>query len=61
MESQSALQIEEVAKRASIGRTKVFEEIRSGRLPARKLGRRTIVLTSDFDNWLNSLPRSKRP
>lgn len=39
-----------------IGRTKAYEEIRAGRLKARKSGVRTIILAADADAWLNSLP-----
>jgi hypothetical protein len=34
----------------------VYEEIRAGRLKARKCGRRTVVLAADLREWLASLP-----
>jgi excisionase family DNA binding protein len=52
-----ALSVHEAAKSAGVGRTKVFEEIRSGRLVARKVGRRTIVMAEDLETWLKSLPK----
>jgi len=44
---------------ASIGRTTVYAEIKMGRLKARKLGRKTVVLDSDLRAWLESLPAIK--
>ena len=53
-----AFSVVEVARRASVGRTAVFSEIRAGRLIARKLGRRTIILASDMQRWLHALPEN---
>ena len=41
---------------AGIGRTKIYESIESGRLKARKIGKRTIILRSDLQEFLQSLP-----
>jgi hypothetical protein len=51
-----AFSIPEVVEAASICRTTVFAEIAAGRLVARKLGRRTVVLASDLETWLEQLP-----
>jgi excisionase family DNA binding protein len=51
-----ALSVEQAAKAAGIGRTLLFEEIRKGRITARKVGRRTIITTESLDAWLKSLP-----
>jgi excisionase family DNA binding protein len=48
--------IEDVARVTSCGRTIIYEEIKAGRLMARKLGRRTVVLDSDLQAWLANLP-----
>ena len=53
-----AMSVEEAAKAAGVGRTLLFEEIRKGRITARKVGRRTIITTGDLDACLNSLPKS---
>jgi hypothetical protein len=39
-----------------IGRTKFHEEIKAGRLIARKLGTATIILHDDLVAYLRSLP-----
>lgn len=49
--------IEDVCRKTSLGRTGVYEEIKAGRLKARKAGRRTVVLDSDLREWLASLPQ----
>ena len=54
---QLAHTIDEVCKIAKLGRSSVYEEIRSGRLIARKCGRRTIILATDLRAWLDQLPR----
>ena len=48
--------IEEAARRASVGRTFVYAEIKAGTLKARKLGRRTVILDSDLRSWLLAAP-----
>jgi len=53
-----ALSVEDAAKAAGVGRTLLFEEIRKGRLTARKAGRRTIITLDALDAWLQSLPTS---
>ncbi len=54
---QLAHTIDEVCKVAKLGRSSIYEEIRSGRLIARKCGRRTIILATDLHTWLDRLPR----
>jgi excisionase family DNA binding protein len=51
-----AMSVEQAAKAAGVGRTLLFEEIRRGRITARKVGRRTIITADDLDAWLKSLP-----
>jgi hypothetical protein len=41
----------------SISRSLAYEEIAKGRLVARKLGSRTLIIDTDERNWLQSLPR----
>ena len=60
LQGDLALEINELARRAKIGRTLLYEEIRSGRLEARKIGRRTIILAEDARAWLTAAPRVHR-
>jgi excisionase family DNA binding protein len=52
-----ALSVAEAAKAAGVGRTTFFEEIRRGRITARKVGRRTIITIDALEAWLDSLPK----
>lgn len=51
-----AYSIPEFAGIAGLGRTFIYEEIKSGRLKVRKAGRRSIILQDDALAYLNSLP-----
>lgn len=52
---QLSLNIEEARALTGIGRTKLYQAINSGKLKARKFGKRTIVLKDDLDAFLASL------
>jgi excisionase family DNA binding protein len=52
---QISLSIEEVSKATGIGRTKVYEAINQGLLPAKKYGKRTIILKADLNGFLSNL------
>lgn len=54
-----AYTIDDVTKALGIGRTKLYEAIGSGQLPARKFGRRTLILATDLQEWLSRLPPAK--
>ena len=41
---------------SGLGRDTLYKAIHAGRLPARKLGRRKIVLASDLQAFLEALP-----
>ena len=43
-------------KKENIGHTKFYEEVNSGRLKAKKVGRRTIILPAERRRWRNNLP-----
>ena len=51
-----ALSIADVVRASGLCRTLVYGEIRAGRLPARKCGRRTIILRQDLEAFLQRLP-----
>lgn len=59
METKVALTIPEFCTRYSVGRSFCYEQINAGLLKIRKAGKKTLILTVDADNWLNSLPESK--
>ena len=56
-EVKRALSVERAAEAAGVGRTLLFEQIRKGRIVARKVGRRTIITTEELERWLHSLPK----
>jgi excisionase family DNA binding protein len=39
-----------------LGRTTIYEALRSGRLSARKCGRRTIIRVDDLRSWIDQMP-----
>jgi excisionase family DNA binding protein len=53
---QRAMSIDEFCERYGPGRTKAYEELRSGRLRGRKIGKRTIITEDDAEDWLRRLP-----
>jgi len=54
-----AYRVSEVARLIGVGRSKVFELIKAGDLPARKLGGATVILRSDLIAFLDSAPRTR--
>ena len=56
-----AFSIPEAMGVSGTGKTKLYEEIRAGRLVARKMGDKTIILRPDLLAWLNSLPCGVAP
>jgi excisionase family DNA binding protein len=53
---QRAMSIAEFCERYGPGRTKAYEELKSGRLRAHKIGKRTIITEDDAEDWLRRLP-----
>ena len=53
---QRAMSIARFSEDYAIGRTKAYEELRSGRLRGRKIGKRTIISQDDAEAWLRRLP-----
>ena len=50
------LTIHEACTYSGIGKTKLYEAINSGKLKARKAGKRTLILSDDLRDYLSSLP-----
>jgi excisionase family DNA binding protein len=53
----AAFTVAQVMARVGIGRDTVYGLIRDGQLPARKIGRRTVIVASDLETFLRDLPR----
>jgi excisionase family DNA binding protein len=56
-----ALSIVEACARSGVGRTTIYEMIKTGRLLARKCGRRTLILADDLQRCLEELPAVMKP
>lgn len=58
--SGGVFSVNEFCQWAGIGRTAFYAELKSGRLSAKKFGRRTIIPKSEAERWLSSLPSQRR-
>ncbi|GLU29630.1 MULTISPECIES: helix-turn-helix domain-containing protein [Brucellaceae] len=56
MQDFSTLSIAQTARFLGIGRSTLYNLIKEGRLPVRKLGKRTLILRDDLDQFVASLP-----
>ena len=54
-----AYSIRQVVQLTGISRSKIYELIRDGHLRAVKSGHRTLVLHSDLETYLASLPETR--
>jgi hypothetical protein len=52
----AAYTVSDIVEISGLSRATVFREMKSGRLPAKKVGARTLVLAADWQDYLNSLP-----
>jgi len=55
-----AFSVDDFCLWAGVGRTAAYAEMSAGKLEARKLGRRTIILRSEAERWLAALPPQRR-
>jgi excisionase family DNA binding protein len=55
-EMRGALTVSGFCQVYRIGRTRVYQEIKEGRLRAKKLGAKTLILHTDAEAWAHSLP-----
>lgn len=51
-----AYTLEQVSDMLNIGKTKIFAEIKAGRLKVRKWGSRNLVFREDLDAFIETLP-----
>jgi excisionase family DNA binding protein len=55
--NRAAYSIAETLALTGLGRDKLYRLINSGELVARKSGRRTLILASDLQHFLEALPK----
>lgn len=55
MTDKLSLSVEEVQELSGLGRTQIYQLLNTGAIPAKKLGKRTLVLRSDLETFLASL------
>lgn len=53
-----AYRLAEAAHAVGVGRSTLYVAAKAGDLPVRKLGRTSLVLRTDLETWLSSLPLS---
>lgn len=54
-----SMTIDDAVQYCGIGRTKLYELVKDGMLTPKKVGRRTIILTEQLDEYVRSLPDMK--
>jgi hypothetical protein len=54
-----AMSVPEFARFARIGQSSAWKAIRNQQLAARKIGRRTVILKQDAEQFLNGLPPAR--
>ncbi|WP_036813508.1 helix-turn-helix domain-containing protein [Phyllobacterium sp. UNC302MFCol5.2] len=61
IEDRAALSTREACVYLNIGLTTLYRELQSGRLPFRKIGRKTVIRKMDAEQWLAELPADLGP
>jgi excisionase family DNA binding protein len=60
MQESAAFSIAQTVRFLGIGRSTLYMIIKDGRLPVRKLGRRTLIMRDDLDRFIATLPQTTR-
>lgn len=55
---KQAYTVNEVTHEIGIGRSKLYAEIKAGKIAPRKIGNKTIFLAKDVEDYLNALPKA---
>jgi excisionase family DNA binding protein len=55
MNAKLAYTIPELSEATGVGRTRLYEEIKAGRLKISKCGQRTIITNDQAQAWLSAL------
>jgi excisionase family DNA binding protein len=51
-----AYSVPDVLKMIGISRTTLYQLVKTGKLKVRKVGTRSVILSKDLEEWLESLP-----
>lgn len=51
---KAAFSVPEFCASVSIGRTTFYQQVKDGRIRVAKIGRRTLIPSSEVDRWLNA-------
>ena len=57
-DARAAFSVTEFCSWAGISPSRFYKEVKSQRLKIHKIGRKTIVKTTDANAWLDSLPQA---
>lgn len=55
-QAKVAFAVDEVSRLCSVSRSLIYEEMKSGRLRAIKIGKRRLIMKIDLDLWLARFP-----
>lgn len=55
-QTKALLSVKEFCELAGIGRTSFYQQIQSGRITAKKFGRRTLIPQGEFERFISELP-----
>ena len=56
-EPAGALTVNEFCETYRVGRNTFYNELKAGRLEARKAGKKTLILKTEAARWANALPK----
>jgi hypothetical protein len=58
-DDDGAFTVKEFCERYGIGHTALYEELKAGRLVAKKRGARTLIPRTNAREWFNALPTAR--
>jgi len=56
LEDRLYLRVKEAMKVIGLGHTALYNEIKEGRLPVKKVGQKTLIAVKDIHAWFEALP-----
>lgn len=54
-----ALSIHEFCEKFNVSKSTCYNEIKAGKLPVRKLGRKTLIAVIDAEEWFDNLSKRR--